>query len=371
VTSAQQFIPVARPLIGEEEKEAVLAVLQSGQLAQGSRTEAFERTFAEYIGTRHAIAVNSGTAALIVALQAHGVGPGDEVITSPFSFIATATSILACGATPVFADVDPFDLNLDPSRVEAAITPKTKAVMPVHIFGHPARIAEIADLCASRGLALIEDAAQAHGAEHQGRRVGRFGSGCFSFYPTKNMTTGEGGIITTDDDEIARMSRIIRNHGQERRYYHEYFGLNWRMTDLSAAIGNVQMRHLEDWNMARIANAEALSSRLRSLELPHGAVRLPEVRPGDRHVFHQYTIRLESGRDEVQKRLETAGVGSAIHYPIPIHQQPIIKQLGHGDFDLPVAEQASRQVLSLPIHPSLSDGDIERIAAAVDAAVRA
>jgi len=308
VTSAQQFIPVARPLVGEEEKEAVLAVLESGQLAQGSRTEAFEQAFATYIGTKHAIAVNSGTAALIVALQAHGVGPGDEVITSPFSFIATATSILACGARPVFADIDPFDLNLDPATVEAAITPRTKAVMPVHIFGHPARITEIADLCAARGLSLVEDAAQAHGAEHQGRRVGGFGSGCFSFYPTKNMTTGEGGIITTGDDEVARMCRVIRNHGQERRYHHEYLGLNWRMTDLAAAIGNVQLGHLEEWNEARIRNAGALSNRIRTLELPAGAVRLPEVRPGDRHVFHQFTIRLATGRDGVQQRLQAAGV---------------------------------------------------------------
>ena len=370
MTSAQQFIPVARPLVGEEEKEAVLAVLESGQLAQGARTAAFEEAFAGYIGTKHAVAVNSGTAALIVALQAHGVAPGDEVITSPFSFIATATSILACGARPVFADIDPFDLNLDQAAVEAALTPRTKAVMPVHIFGHPARIGEIAALCADRGLALVEDAAQAHGAEHQGRRAGAFGSGCFSFYPTKNMTTGEGGIITTDDDEVARMCRIIRNHGQERRYYHEYLGLNWRMTDLAAAIGNVQLRHLEDWNQARIRNAEELSRRITALELPHGAVRVPEVRPGDRHVFHQYTIRLRTDRDGVQQRLQETGVGSAIHYPIPIHRQPIMQQLGHGNFSLPVAEEAAGQVLSLPVHPSLTDSDIERIATALEAAVR-
>ena len=196
--------------------------------------------------------MNSGTAALIVALQAHGVGPGDEVITTPFSFIATATSIMACGATPVFVDIDPFDLNIDPNLIEDAITDQTKAVMPVHLYGHPARMTEIQELCDEFELALIEDAAQAHGAEHAGRRVGSFGTGCFSFYPTKNMTTGEGGIITTDDDEVARLCRIIRSHGQEQRYKHDYFGLNWRMQEMNAAIGLVQMDYIEDWNVARI-----------------------------------------------------------------------------------------------------------------------
>lgn len=358
-TTQRPFIPIARPLVGEEEKRAVLEVLDSGQLAQGGRTGAFEQEFAAYIGTKHAIAVNSGTAALIVALQAHGVGPGDEVITSPFSFIATATSIIACGATPVFADIDPFDLNLDPEQVEAAITDRTKAVMPVHIFGHPARAREFVEVCEENGLALIEDACQAHGAEHQGRRAGSFGTGCFSFYPTKNMTTGEGGIITTDDDDVARMCRIIRNHGQERRYYHEYLGLNWRMTDIAAAIGQVQLRQLEGWNKARISNAESLASLLRSVETPR-------VRDGDRHVFHQFTIRVSRGRDDLQKELEAAGVGSAIHYPIPIHQQQIIKQLGFGEVSLPVAEAAAQTVLSLPVHPSLGPEDVEYIAATVN-----
>jgi dTDP-4-amino-4,6-dideoxygalactose transaminase len=370
LTSVQQpVIPIARPLVGEEEQQAVLEVLQSGQLAQGKRVEAFEEAFGACVGARHAVAVNSGTAALIVALQANDVGPGDEVITSPFSFIATATSVIACGATPVFVDVDDFDLNLDPERAEAAITPRTKAIMPVHLYGHPARMTEFADVCRRHGLALIEDAAQAHGAEHQGRRVGGFGTGCFSFYPTKNMTTGEGGIITTDDDAVARMARIIRNHGQERRYVHEHFGLNWRMTDLAAAIGLLQLRHLEEWNEARIRNAGLLSRRLAS-GLARDALRLPPTRPGDRHVFHQYTIRLAADRDGVQQRLQAAGVGSAIHYPIPIHHQPVIRAKGFGEVSLPVAEAAAGQVLSLPIHPSLTEDDIGRIAEGVVAAVR-
>ncbi|MCK9520628.1 MAG: DegT/DnrJ/EryC1/StrS family aminotransferase [Dehalococcoidia bacterium] len=357
-------IPVAKPLLSDEEKHAVLEVIESGQLAQGSRTEAFEHAFAEYIGTKHAVAVNSGTAALIVALQASGVGPGDEVITSPFSFIATATSIIACGATPVFVDVDPFDLNLDPNRVEDAITDQTAAIMPVHLYGHPARMTELVELCEDNELALIEDAAQAHGAEHQGRRVGSFGAGCFSFYPTKNMTTGEGGIITTDDDEVARMARIIRNHGQERRYYHEYLGLNWRMTDLAAAIGLVQFGHLEAWNSARIANAAALSQEIT-------AVETPKVREGDRHVFHQYTVRISGDRDGFQQRLQEAGVGSAVHYPVPIHRQPIMQQMGFGEADVPVAEAAAASVLSLPVHPSLTPEDIDYIATTVNRVARA
>ena len=358
-TVERSYIPVAKPLIGEEEKRAVMEVMDSGQLAQGSRTQAFEKAFAEYIGTKHAIGVNSGTAALIVALQAHGVGAGDEVITTPFSFIATATSIIACGATPVFVDIDPFDLNMDPNQLEAAITERTKAVMPVHIFGHPARITEIAQICEDNGLALVEDAAQAHGAEHQRRRVGAFGTGCFSFYPTKNMTTGEGGIITTDDDEVARLCRIIRSHGQEQRYVHEYFGLNWRMQDVNGAIGLVQLGHLEAWNEARIHHAEALSRLIRSVETP-------KVREGDRHVFHQFTVRVANDRDGLLQRLQEAGVGSAVHYPIPIHQQPIIQKMGFGEGSFPVAEAASQHVLSLPVHPQLGPEDVVYIAATVN-----
>lgn len=358
-TAERSYISVAKPLIGEEEKRAVMEVLDSGQLAQGSRTEAFEKAFAGYVGTKHAIGVNSGTAALIVALQAHGVGPGDEVITTPFSFIATATSIIACGATPVFVDIDPFDLNMDPNQLEAAITDNTKAVMPVHLFGHPARMTEIAQICEDNELALVEDAAQAHGAEHQGTRAGAFGTGCFSFYPTKNMTTGEGGIITTNDDEVARLCRIIRSHGQERRYVHEYFGLNWRMQDVNGAIGLVQLGHLEGWNEARIANAEALSRLIRSVETP-------KVREGDRHVFHQFTVRVGKDRDGLLQRLQEAGIGSAVHYPIPIHQQPIIQKLGFGEGSFPVAEAAAEHVLSLPVHPMLGPEDVEYIAACVN-----
>jgi dTDP-4-amino-4,6-dideoxygalactose transaminase len=360
MTTAHRSIPIARPVISTEEKQAVMEVLDSGQLAQGPRTAAFEAAFADYIGTKHAIGVNSGTAALIVALQAHGVGAGDEVITTPFSFIATATSILACGATPVFVDVDPFDLNIDPALVEDAITDRTKAVMPVHLFGHPARIAEFRELCDEFELALVEDAAQAHGAEHEGQRAGSFGTGCFSFYPTKNMMTGEGGIITTNDDEVARRARSIRSHGQEERYLHAEFGLNWRMQEINAAIGLVQLGHVEEWNEQRIRNAEALSNLIRSVETPR-------VREGDRHVFHQYTVRA-GDRNALQQRLQEAGIGSAIHYPIPIHRQPIMQKLGLGEGSFPVAEAAAEHVLSIPVHPQLGPEDVEYIAATINQA---
>jgi dTDP-4-amino-4,6-dideoxygalactose transaminase len=362
MTSERPYIPIAKPLIGDEEKRAVLEVLDSGQLAQGPRTEAFEQAFAAYIGTRHAIAVNSGTAALIVALQAHGIGPGDEVITTPFSFIATATSILAVGATPVFVDIDPFDFNIDPALIEGAVTDETKAIMPVHLYGGPARIEELAEIAADFELPLIEDAAQAHGAESGGRRLGSFGTGCFSFYPTKNMTTGEGGIITTNDDAIAEQCRLIRHHGQSRRYYHDVYGLNYRLTDIAAAIGHEQLKKLESWNHRRIANATALSQWITALETPR-------VREGDRHVFHQYTVRIKGDRDAVQARLHEMGVGSAVHYPIPIHQQPVIRQLGLAeDTSCPIAEAAANSVLSIPVHPALTEDDLVRVAEAVNAA---
>jgi dTDP-4-amino-4,6-dideoxygalactose transaminase len=358
------MIPISKPQFGDEELALLREVLASGIVAQGPKVAALEQEFARLAGTQFAVAVSSGTTALHSALLAHGIGPGDEVITTPFSFIATATSIISCGAKPVFVDVDPYDLNLDPDLIEDAITPQTKAVMPVHIFGHPARIAEMQEICDDFELALIEDAAQAHGAEHQGKRAGSFGTGCFSFYPTKNMTTGEGGLITTDDDEIAERCRIIRNHGQVRRYHHDHFGLNWRMTDICAAIGLAQLKKLETWNEARIRNAERLSSLIT-------AAQTPVVRSGDRHVFHQYTIRLSRDRDEVQMRLQESGVGTAVHYPIPIHRQQVIMDLGLGDANCPVAEAAADSVLSLPVHPSLTPEDVEHIAAAVNEAARA
>ncbi len=352
-------IPVARPMIGAEEKEAVLQVLDSGMLAQGERVAAFEKAFADYIGVRHAVAVSSGTTALHLALLAHGIGPGDEVITTSFTFIATANSILYVGAKPVFVDIEPDTFCIAPNQIEARITPRTKAILPVHLFGHPAEMDAIVEIAGRHGLAIIEDAAQAHGAEYHGRKVGSFGTGIFSFYPTKNMTTGEGGMVTTDDDTLAERLRLLRNHGMPRRYVHEVLGYNFRMTDIAAAIGIAQLRRLDEFNRARIANAEYLSQHLHK-------VVTPAVRPGVRHVFHQYTVRVPAARDEAVDKLREAGIGTGIYYPIPIHQQSLYRRIGYDDV-LPETERAAREVLSLPVHPSLTRSDLDKIVQAVEA----
>ena len=359
--SASPRIPVAKPIIGGAEQRAVAEVLASGQLGQGPRTAAFEEALAELVGVRHAVAVSSGTAALVVALQAHGIGAGDEVITTPFSFIATATSIIACGAEPVFVDVDPFDLNLDPAQVEGAISERTSAILPAHLYGHPARLTELAALCSDFELALIEDAAQAVGAGHAGQPVGSFGTGCFSFYPTKNVTSAEGGMITTDEDEIAARARSLRDHGQVGRYNHELLGLNWRLSDVHAAIGLAQLAQLDDWQAARVRNAAALSEGIARLETPR-------VRAGDVHSFNQYTVRVPNGRERFRDTLLEAGVGTAIHYPTPLHHQPVIRELGYDEGSFPIAETAAEQVVSLPVHPSVTETDLATIVAAVNAA---
>lgn len=352
------MIPIAHPLIGEEEKQAVLDVMDSGQLAQGAVVEQFEQTFAEYCGVRHAIATSSGTTALHLAVLAHGIGEGDEVITSPFTFIASANSILYCGAKPVFVDIEPDTFNIDPSLIEAAITPKTRAIMPVHLYGNPADMPAIMEIAHRHGLAIIEDAAQAHGAEIDGKRVGSFETGCFSFYPTKNMTTGEGGIITTDDDQLANKARLLRAHGARERYKHTLLGYNFRMTNIHAAIGNAQMAKVDGWTGQRQDNARRLN------ELLDGVVTIPVSRPWARHVYHQYTVRIPGGRGELPERLVEQGIGTGVHYPIPIHQQPLYRELGYRD-RLPESEAASREVLSLPVHPALADTDIESVAKGV------
>lgn len=349
-------IPIARPLIGEAEAEAVLAVLRSGQLAQGRVVAAFEQQFAAICGAAHAIATTSGTTALHVALLAHGIGPGDEVITTAFSFIASANAALYVGARPVFADIDPATLNLDPDDVEARITPRTKAIIPVHLYGNPAELDRLRDICDRYGLALIEDACQAHGATFAGRPVGTFGTGCFSFYPTKNVTSGEGGMITTNDPELAERARLLRAHGSPRRYYHTMLGYNFRLSDLHAAIGLAQLEHFEQWTEQRRWNAAALM-RL----LDGQPIAFQQVHRGARHVYHQCTIRIPHGRDEVAAYLRENGIETATYYPTPIHQQPLYRDLGYRDV-LPHTERAAREVLSIPVHPSLSDRDLKRIA---------
>jgi len=354
------MIPIAKPLIGDEEKQAVLEVLDSGMLAQGPRVKAFEEAFAEMCGVRHAIATSSGTTALHVALLAHSIGPGDEVITTPFTFIASASSILYTGAKPVFVDIDPATFNIDPTQVEAAVTPRTKAIMPVHLFGLMCDMEPIMALARERDLVVIEDACQAHGAEYRGKRAGSFGTGCFSLYPTKNITSAEGGMITLDDDEeIAAQCRVIRQHGMRRRYYHDEMGFNFRMTDVHAAIGLAQLKKLEGFNEARIANGRFLGEHLEG-------VTTPIVPEGRRHVFHQYTIRVDDGRrDAVLEGLREKGIGTGVYYPVTVHKQQVYIDQGYGG-TFPEAERAAKEVLSLPVHPGLSDADLESIVAAVN-----
>jgi dTDP-4-amino-4,6-dideoxygalactose transaminase len=358
------MIPMAKPLIGEEEKQEVLRVLGSGGLAQGSEVKAFEDGFAAALGVKHAVATANGTTALHLALLANGIGPGDEVITVPFTFIASANAVLYCGATPVFVDIEPGSFNMDPDLIEAAITPHTKAILPVHLYGNPADMPRIMAIAERHGLRVIEDACQAHGATIAGRTVGTFGTGCFSFYPTKNITTAEGGIITTNDDEVADLARMLRAHGMRRRYYHEMLGYNFRMTDVHAAIGVAQLPKLGEFTRRRQANAAYLSARL-----PADKVQVPLVRPDVAHVFHQYTVRVlpPLERDAVREKLAAAGVGSEVYYPLPVHRQQVYQDRGYGDLCFPVTEEATAQVLSLPVHPALTEQDLAAVVAAVHA----
>jgi perosamine synthetase len=351
----QAFIPIARPLLGTDEVEAVCAVLTSGNLAQGAVVAEFEEAFAAQCGVRYAVAVTNGTLALHAALLAYGIGPGDEVITSPFTFIASANTIRATGATPVFVDIDPETFTIDPDAVQAAVTPRTAAILPIHLFGHAAAMPRLMEIAERHGLAIVEDACQAHGATIDGIPVGGYGAGCFSFYPTKNITSGEGGMVTTNDPAIADAVRLFRHHGMRRRYYHEAFGLNYRMTDLLAAVGLSQLKHLEAWNAQRQRHAERLTRGLYDTRL-----RLPIIRCGYSHVFHQYTVRIWQDRDGVRERLKTQGIGSEIYYPLPVHQQEIYAG-PYADGAFPESERAAREVLSLPVHPSLTDDEIDRI----------
>ncbi len=354
------MIPIAKPLLGAEEKQAVLEVLDSGMIAQGPRVKAFEEAFAEMCGVKHAVATASGTTALHVALLAHGVGPGDEVITSSFTFIASANSVLFVGARPVFVDIDPVTFNIDPDLIEAAITPTTKAIMPIHLFGLSADMTRIMEIAGRHNLAVIEDACQSHGAACNGRTVGSFATGAFSLYPTKNMTSAEGGMITTDDDAIAESARVVRQHGMSRRYYHDVLGYNFRMTDVHAAIGLAQLKKLPYFNRQRQANARFLSEHLKG-------VVIPAVPEGCEHVFHQYTIRVTDGRrDALIEHLRANQVGCGVYYPVPIHQQTFyMEELGY-DQRLPETEGAAAQVLSLPVHPALSSTDLETIVSTVN-----
>ena len=351
------MIHVARPFVGDEEREAVDRVLRSGMIAGGPEVEAFEAEFAEYVGGDvQCIAVNSGTSALHMGLLAAGIGPGDEVIVPSFSFAATGNSVALTGATPVFVDISPDDFNMDPDATRAAITDRTAALMPVHLYGHPARMPELQAIADEHGLLMFEDAAQAHGAALGDTNVGAFSRmAAFSFYPTKNMTTGEGGMIVTDDDELARQAKLLRNQGMERRYENEVVGFNTRMTDIAAAMGRVQLGRLPGWNDARRKNAAVLDDGIT------GAV-VPPVREGATHVYHQYTVRSED-RDGLMAKLDEHGVGYGVYYPTPIHRLPSFQL----ELDLPETERAAREVLSLPVRPDLTEDELATIIEAVNA----
>ncbi|MBQ2831004.1 DegT/DnrJ/EryC1/StrS aminotransferase family protein [Methanobrevibacter sp.] len=355
-------VPIAKPIIGEEEIENVVEVLKSGMIAQGPKVEEFEENFAEWVGAEYGIAVNSGTAALHVALLSCDIGQGDEVITSPFTFIASGNSILYTGARPVFADIDLKTYTIDPNSIEDLITENTKAILPVQLYGQSADMDKINEIAEKYGLAVIEDAAQAHGATCKGKPVGSMGDmACFSFYPTKNMTTSEGGIITTNDEDLADNAKMFRAHGASIRYHHSEIGYNFRMTDISAAIGLAQLDKIDEFNDKRIANAAYLNEGLKDVD----GVITPYCAEGSKHVYHQYTIRVEKGdRDDWVDIINECGVGTGIHYPIPLYNQPVYRKLGI-EGDCPKAELAADNVISLPVHPSLTKEDLDLVIEAV------
>lgn len=353
------MIPMAKPRIGEEELEAVNQVMRSGMLAQGDKVLEFEEAFAKYIGVKHAIAVNSGTAALHVSLMACGVSNTDGVVTTPFTFAATGNAIRALDGLPQFIDIQEDTYNIDPELIQKHIWPDTKAILPVHLYGNPCDIERIMDIANVLGMYVIEDACQAHGAEVNGKKVGSFGIGCFSFYPTKNMTAGEGGMITTNDDEIARKCRILRNQGQKERYVYEMVGLNYRMTNIAAAIGLVQLKYLDEWNNIRIRNAELLNEGLKDVE----GIVTPKVRENVKHVYHQYTVRVTESfgvpRQIFREVLTGFGIGNDVYYPSLVYHNP-----GFGlrySPSNPVAFIATGEVLSLPVHPFVTESDIQFI----------
>ncbi|RNL79061.1 DegT/DnrJ/EryC1/StrS family aminotransferase [Nocardioides marmorisolisilvae] len=339
--------------LGEEEREAALGVLTSGKLVQGEQVAAFESEFSEaLVAGAECIAVNSGTSALHLGLIAAGIGPGDEVIVPSFTFAASANSVVMAGATPVFADIDPASFGLDPVSVEKAITPRTRAVMPVHLYGHPADMTALNTVAENHGLVVVEDACQSHGALLDGRPVGSLGDvAAFSFYATKNMTTGEGGMVVCRDPEVARRVRLLRNQGMERRYENEVAGLNNRMTEVAAAIGRIQLTRLPAWNARRREIAAAYDAGLTT-------VVAPPVAEGVEPVYHQYTVR-SSERDRLLEVLAAANIDAAVYYPTPTHRLP-----SYGDpVLLPETDRAAAEVLSLPIRPGLTDAEVDRVIA--------
>jgi perosamine synthetase len=367
--SAANKIPAAKPVIDEADIEAAVRVLRSGMVVQGPEVKGFEDEFSALVDGRHCVAVNSGTSALHMSLLALGLGVGDEVIVPSFSFAATGNAVKLVGATPVFADIQADTFNIDPASIESLVGPKTAAIMPVHLYGLPADMPAINAIAEKHGLAVVEDAAQAHDARIGERPVGAWGkAACFSFYPTKNMHSLEGGMVSTDDAELARMLRLLRNQGMEQRYANEVVGANVRLTDVAAAIGRTQLAKLPGWTEKRRSNAKTLDEGLKG-------VVVPAVPDGYRHVYHQYTVRVPDGRrDALQAALGDAGIGSAVYYPTPIHRlKPFLTESGTPDsrWDLPETEKAALEVLSLPVFPTLTDDELSRIIDAVNAAAGA
>ena len=356
-------ISIADPEIGQAERDRVLSILDSGRLADGPAVREFETAFADFCGADHGVAVANGTAALHAALHAVGVGDGDAVVTTPFSFVASANAVRFCGATPVFADIDPETYTLDPDAVEAAVAARddVEAILAVHLFGLPAPLDELAEIAAAHDVALVEDAAQAHGATDGGDRVGTIGDiGCFSFYPTKNMTTGEGGMVVTEDLSLAERAARFVNHGRaddDHGYEHVEVGYNYRMPSVAAGIGLAQLEKLPEFTAARRRNAERLSDAL----APVPAVETPVEPPRTRHVYHQYTVRCRD-RDALRESLDAAGVDTAVYYPVSIPDQPAYDGF---DPDIPVARRAATEVVSLPVHPGLDEEDVARVGHAI------
>jgi dTDP-4-amino-4,6-dideoxygalactose transaminase len=340
---------------------AVLGVLDSTQFILGERVAAFERLFAPYCGTQHAIGTSSGTSALHLALLAAGVGPGDEVITTPHTFIASASAIDYCGAVPVFVDIDPTTFTIDPNLIEPAITPRTKAILPIHLYGRVADMDPIMEIARRHGLLVVEDACQAHGAEYKGRRAGSIGDlGCFSFYPGKNLGAyGEGGAVTTNDDAHARTVRTLRDWGAERRYHHDLKGFNYRLEGVQGAVLGVKMSYIEGWTDARRELARRYDAGLAS-----AGVSTPAPDGHGRHVYHVYAIR-HRDRSGLQAFLAERGIGTNIHYPIPVHLQKAFAELGHGPGAFPHAEAAASEVLSLPMYPELPHDQQDQVIGAI------
>ena len=365
------FIAINKPILGEEEKAAVADVLSSGRLTDssyegGKYVSGFERKVKRLLGSKHVVAVNSGTAALHSVLLALGVKEGDEVVIPSFTFVATANVVLACGARPVFVDCKQ-DYNMDPGAFKKAVTKRTKAVIPVHLYGYPADMDEIREVASARGIRVIEDAAESLGAEYKGKQSGTLSdAGCFSMYATKVVTSGEGGAVSTDDDDLAETLRLVRNHGMVHGYDTRHLGFNYRMPEVAAAIASVQMDRLDGFLRARAKNVAHLEERIKGVQ----GAEFTQVSRDRTHAFYLYTLYLNKNRDRMLKALNTAGIGAAVYFRLPVHRTPLYSRLGYGRKALPNTESACRHVISLPVHPGLVPGDVDRVADQFSSAAR-